>query len=113
MLGSVDAELLVTSQRDYGVELLGPTRRDDTWQAQAGQGFDARRFMINWVPQQATCPIGQPSISWTPAIDRQNNAVIKIKFSQRDCQACASRLKYTRAQRRTITVRPHEQSLRL
>jgi transposase len=39
--------------------------------------------------------------------------VIKIKFSQRDCQACASRLECTRAKRRTITVRPHEQYLSL
>jgi hypothetical protein len=55
--------------------------------------------------------MGQSSSGGTPAVERQNNAVIKIKFSQRDCHACASRLKYTHAKRRTMTVRPHNQSL--
>jgi transposase len=111
--GYLEAELLVSSQRDDGVELLGPTSPDDTWQAHAGQGFDASHFVIDWAQQRATCPLGQSSISWTPVIDGHQNAVIKIKFSQRDCQACASRLECTRAKRRTITVRPHEQYLSL
>ena len=33
----------------------------------------------------------------------------KIKFSQRDCQACAVRAQCTTATRRTITIRPQEQ----
>jgi transposase len=111
--GYLDAELLVTTQRDYGVELLGPTRPDYKWQAREGQGFDASHFVINWEQQQAICPMGQTSLSWTPTTDRLHNQVIKIKFSQRDCQACASRLNCTRAKRRTITVRPQEQYLRL
>jgi transposase len=111
--GYLDAELLVTSQRDYGVELLGPTRPDYKWQAQAGQGFAASNFVIDWKQRQARCPMGPASLSWTPATDRQNNAVIKMKFSQRDCQACASRLDCTRAKRRTITVRPEAQHLSL
>jgi hypothetical protein len=45
--GYLDAELLVTSQPAYGVELLGPTRPDYRWQAQAGQGFDARHLVID------------------------------------------------------------------
>jgi transposase len=57
--------------------------------------------------------MGQSSISWTPVIDGRHNAVIKRKFSPRAGQACASRLKCIRAKRRTMTVRPHEQYLRL
>jgi transposase len=111
--GYLDAELLVTSQRDDGVELLGPTRPEYQWQAQAGQGFDASHCAIDWEQQQATCPMGQTSISWTPGTDRLPNEVIKIKFSQRDCQACASRPACTRAKRRTITVRPQDHYLSL
>ena len=37
--GYLDAELLATSQREYGVDLLGPTRPDYKWQAQAAQGL--------------------------------------------------------------------------
>ena len=111
--GYLDAELLVTSQHEYGVELLGPTRPDYRWQAQSGQGFDASHFVIDWEQQHAICPMGQRSHSWTPAIDGRHNAVIKIKFSQRDCQACASRPDCTRATRRTVTVRPQAQHLSL
>ena len=111
--GYLDAELLVTTPRDYEVELLGPTRPDYHWQARAGRGFDAGHFLIDWEQQRAVCPTGQQSSSWTPVLDSRHNAVIKIKFSQRDCQACPSRPACTRGTRRTITVRPHAQHLRL
>jgi transposase len=34
--GYVDANLLVTSQRGLGIEVVGPVRPDSSWQAQAG-----------------------------------------------------------------------------
>jgi transposase len=111
--GYLDAELLVTSQRDYGVDLLGPTRADDRWQAQAAQGFDANHFQIDWDQQQAICPNGCRSSSWTPAIDSRSNEVVKIKFSMQDCQPCPSRIDFTRAKRRTITVRRQDHHLAL
>jgi len=87
--GYVDAELRVSSQRDYQVELIGPARPDVKWQARAGQVFEAARFPIAWQRQQATCPMGRTSISRTPAVDKRTNHVIKIKFSETDCQRCA------------------------
>jgi transposase len=109
--GYLDAELLVSSRRDFGVELLGPTRPDLRWQAQAGKGFAASDFTIDWERRKATCPAGKTSISWTPAIDRRKNRVIKIKFSITDCGACPHRLDCTHSvlPRRTITVRPEQQ----
>ena len=67
--GYLDAELLVTSQREYRVDRLGPMRADGQWQAQAAQGFDASHFQIDWEQQRATCPGGYTSFSWTPAMD--------------------------------------------
>jgi len=107
--GYLDASLLVSSTHDYQVDLLGPTRLDKRWQAQAGQGFDAAHFSIDWQAQQAICPSGQRSLSWTPAIDNRDNAVIKIKFSRKDCVPCPVRLLCTRAKRRTVTIRPDGQ----
>ena len=52
----VDAELLVDSRREYGVDLIGPTRPDYRWQSRAGEGFAASDFTIDWDRQQATCP---------------------------------------------------------
>jgi transposase len=111
--GYVDAELLVDSQRDYGVDLIGPTRPDYRWQAKAGVGVAASDFQVHWEAEQAICPEGRRSTSWTPAVDRGHNEVIKIKFSAKDCQACPRRAQCTQGKRRSITVRPHDQYVAL
>ncbi len=107
--GYLDAALLVSSRADYQVELVGPTRSDYHWQAREATGFAVEHFQIDWERQQATCPEGHTSISWTPARDKRANDVIKIKFSTRDCSGCPSRSRCTRSRkkypRRTITVR--------
>lgn len=109
--GYVNSTLFVSSQTSYGIELIGPTRGDNHWQAKDGEGFAARDFRIDWEQQQAICPMGKPSNSWTPAIDRFKNEVIKIKFATTDCQVCPSCDKCTRSTppRRTITIRPQAQ----
>jgi len=110
--GYVDAKLLVESQQDYQIDLVGPTRRNHHWQASQQKGFDADHFLIDWEHEQATCPEGHTSSSWTPAIDNRTNEVIKIKFSTKDCQACPSLRLCTqsvRHVRRTVTIRPKEQ----
>jgi len=111
--GDLDAELRVTSQREYGVDLLGPMCADGQWQAQAAQGFNASQFQIDWTQQQATCPRGYTSVSWTPAVDDRTNEVVKITFSMKDCQPCARRVHCTRATRRTITVRRQDHHVAL
>jgi transposase len=106
--GYVDAQLLHLSQQDYGIDLVGPTRADYRWQSQQKTGFAAGQFQIDWTAEQATCPEGHTSISWTPALDNRKNEVVKIKFSMKDCQPCPSRSLCThlkRNPRRTITVR--------
>jgi transposase len=111
--GYVDAKLLVTSQQDYQVDLLGPTRLDCHWQARAKQGFEAASFKIDWERQQATCPQGKTSLSWSPAVESRSSKVIKIQFSSKDCGPCPSRRLCTRSKakypRRTITLPPEEQ----
>ena len=110
--GYVDARLLVESQQTYQIDLVGPTRRNYHWQASQQTGFDADHFLIDWEHQQATCPEGHTSSSWTPAIDNRTNEVIKIKFSTKDCQACPSLRLCTqslRHVRRSVTIRPKEQ----
>ena len=92
------------------MELLGPTRLDDHWQAREGAGFDAQHFQIDWEREQATCPVGKTSISWTPAVDHRGNAVIKVKVSTQDCRRCDPCAQCVRAKkrdpRRTLTIRP-------
>jgi transposase len=113
--GYVDAPVLAASQRDYGVELLGPTRADYHGQAHEQKGFAASNFQIDWQKQQAICPQQRSSVSWTPAKDRSQRDVIKIKFASADCGPCESRKQCTHARqpRRTLTIRPQEEYLAL
>ena len=56
----IDAELLVSSQESYGVNLVGPTRIDTSWQArQVESGFAAENFKVDWEKQAS---IGSPHL---------------------------------------------------
>jgi len=68
--GYVDADLLVSSQQNYGIKLLGPVLSDNSWQAKVGKGFDVAHFHLDWQNQQATCPQGQSSARWSRAGER-------------------------------------------
>ncbi len=50
----LDAELMVRSKRERGVELIGPAGPDAKWQATEGEGFDAQSFAIDWEHECAT-----------------------------------------------------------
>lgn len=109
--GYLDAELLVQSQEQYQVELVGPTRSNHQWQSKEAKGFAADDFNVDWQQQIVTCPEGKQSASWTPAIDGRDNDVIKIKFSSADCSVCPSLALCTQSkrQRRSVTIRPESQ----
>lgn len=108
--GFLDAALLASTQREYKVELVGPTRPDYQWQKRAGRGFEAGRFIIDWEKQRATCPERRTSSSWTPSADRQQNPVIRIKFAKKECRKCPSREHCAGNEvRRTLTIRPEPQ----
>jgi Transposase DDE domain len=51
-------------------------------------------------------------VSWSPAKDRSDRDVIKIKFASTDCGTCVSQKQCTHA-RRTLTIRPQEEYLAL
>jgi len=59
--GDLDAELLVTSQREYRVDRLGPLRADGQWHARAAPGVDASHFQSDGEQPRATCPGGSTS----------------------------------------------------
>lgn len=111
--GYITAPILVSSQHQYGIEVIGPARADVKWQANTEGGIDASQFHIDWEHQQAICPTGQHSINWTPAIDDRKNEVIKIKFSTTDCGRCLRQGDCIRSEkkykRRTLTIRPQAQ----
>jgi transposase len=108
--GYVTATLLVESRERYEVDLYGPARANFHWQAREAKGFAVDDFQIDWDHQQANCPAGHISSSWTPAHDNRGKAVIKVKFSVKDCKPCPVRHLCTRSKRmgRTLTIRTDE-----
>lgn len=105
--GYVDAEALLASQTKYQVDLVGPTAKDYRWQARAQNGYALSDFSIDWDYEQARCPQGQISSSWTPTWTR-NQEIIKIKFDFATCGACPVRSQCTKTRRRSLSVRRQE-----
>jgi transposase len=105
----LDAALLLASRDDYGVELLGPTRRDQRWQARAKEGFSMAAFAIDRERRRAICPRGCASIQWDERTDVRGNASIDIRFAKADCGPCPCRSHCTKAARRSIAIRPRAQ----
>ena len=54
--GYVDAHLLVTARREWGVTLTGPAAANISHQSAANVGFTSDAFLIDWDRQQVTCP---------------------------------------------------------
>lgn len=100
----VSAELLVQSQAIHQVELVGPARKDQKWQALAWQGYAAADFHVDWDTQQATCPQGHPSQSWIKTLEKGQPRVF-IKFSRKHCGSCPVRAQCTWMKRRAIKLR--------
>ncbi len=87
----VDAGLLASSQRDYGVSLEGPVRGTSSRPARDGQGYDLPHFAINWDHEQVTCPQGKTSVSWRLQRIGDGETRICAQFSRTDCKPCAAR----------------------
>src|SRR5262247_2239008 len=94
--GYTDSQVLVDSQRTYGVTLIGPVADDPSWQARAGLGFDKAQFLVDWDQQVVTCPMGKQSISWLPNTYPQNGMTWEARFARKDCTPCPHRTHCTR-----------------
>lgn len=109
--GYVNTQVLIDSEKNYGVEVLGPIKVDTTWQAQAGKGFDISCFGIDWENQRVTCPRGQVSQVWADSQDNAGNPRVYVRFAKAACQACAVRTDCTRSAKgpRTLSFKPRAQ----
>ena len=114
-LGYVTAELLVSSQNNYGIELIGPVRSDPSWQAKYHPKFASSNFQIDWDKQVAICPRGHQSQTWSRKTDKSGQPVIHVRFSQFTCGSCASRTRCTRAKKepRALTIRTQDEYIAL
>lgn len=106
--GYLDAELLVASLTDHGIRLVGPVRKNSSWQALAGQGFDTSRFQVDWDTQTVTCPQGQHSVYWKLASKPSPLEKIHVQFDRRTCAACPVRSLCTKSPKapRKLVLQP-------
>jgi transposase len=105
--GYVDAGLLISSQEQYEVTLVGPVSQNNQWQAKAAQGYELASFQIDWDAKQATCPQDKQSVKWTERKDQHGHPKVAIRFGLQDCRDCPARALCTRSARapRILAVR--------
>ncbi len=108
--GYVDSDLIITSNKNYKIDLIGPAPGDSQWQSREGKGFGLTDFKIDWDAQVVCCPNGKVSRTWSPKINRYQQAVIQIAFKKSDCQSCPNLSDCTKAKcgYRTLTLRSEE-----
>jgi len=89
---------LVDSRDEYGVDLIGPVRRDKSWQARDENAFDQTHFKIDWANQSVTCPNGKQSRYWKPGKGPRGKPTIQIHFHKQDCLSCPARSQCTQSE---------------
>jgi transposase len=94
----VDAELLVGSREELGIELLGPPRPNPSWQGKVEGGHTLDRFEVDWDARRVRCPQGKLSSAWSPQIDHAGAPYVSVMFRKADCGACPARSLCTRAE---------------
>ena len=85
-------------------------------QAKADSGFDKTAFTIDWINEQAICPRGVTSASWTE-LHISGHTYLQARFAERDCRPCPDRARRTSSARgsRSVAVLPralHEIQMR-
>jgi transposase len=105
--GYPSAELLVASERRYGIVLVTPVLLDQSRQARDRQGYHADAFEIDWKYQQATCPQGQASAAWSPTTQRGHDVIV-VKFPKTTCGHCPAKNLCTTGRQgyRQLTLNP-------
>ena len=111
----MDLGYVVSSQENYGVELIGPVRSDPSWQAKHHPKFANSNFQIDWEKQVAICPLRHQSKGWVEKNDSKGQPIINIRFSQYNCGTCPSRSRCTRAKTepRGLTIHTKQEYIAL
>src|ERR1039457_1470154 len=95
--GYTDSHVILDSEQEYGVRIIGPVADDPSWQARAGEGFDKSQFVVDWDRQTVTCPAGKQSLSWLPNTYPKNGCTWEAGFARQDCTPSPLRTRCTKA----------------
>jgi transposase len=106
--GYPSADIIVEAARLHGITLVSPMLLDHSAQARAGAGYDQASFTIDFDAEQATCPQGATSSSWSPARQRDTDAIV-VSWSTTTCKPCPAKALCTKGSRRHLSIRPREE----
>ena len=111
--GYTDAKTLASSPEDYGIKLIGPTRKNPNWQSKVEGGITLYDFDIDWEKEQVTCPKGHTSRSWRN-YQKQGDyprEAVQARFSSKNCNSCELKSLCTRSEKqgRIINFQPKAQ----
>jgi transposase len=109
--GYIAADLLVQSQAQHGIRLVGPVRDSARWQHHVEGAYALEQFTIDWATHSAYCPQGHRSASWYPFQHANGHHYIRVTFAKEDCAGCPQRARCTRAktQPRSLQLQPQPQ----
>ena len=106
----MSADLLVAARERHGIDLVGPQRRNLTWQGTSDGAFEAANFAVDWDRRVVRCPEGKESVRWKAfsEVSKAGGRPLMVAgFRHSDCRPCPSRARCTRSptQGRSILVR--------
>jgi hypothetical protein len=109
----IDAGHLSDASKE-GIRLIGPTRKNPSWQTRSGSGLSQQDFDVDYQTETTVCPAGKPATSWREYEDERRGRYVKVRFSQSDCSSCALKTRCTKAKSRSLLlhVEEHDRALR-
>jgi hypothetical protein len=106
----VSARHLVMARERHGIDLIGPARPDQSWQAKEKDAVLATDFAVDWERRRARCPEGRESTGWGEYQHKQDDRpYVRAVFSPADCRPCLSRGRCTQGSSRRLTLNPRAQ----
>jgi hypothetical protein len=88
----LSADHLIAARESYGFGLVGPGRRNLSWQTKAAEAFNRDDFVIDRDRQVARCPEGKESAGWVESTKHAGQRpTIRTQFRAVDCRACTWR----------------------
>ncbi|CAA9312545.1 MAG: hypothetical protein AVDCRST_MAG93-5320 [uncultured Chloroflexia bacterium] len=111
-MGYTSTAVLMASQAEHGIQVVGPVQGDGKWQARTPGGLSAAQFAIDWEGKQVVCPEGKTSESWKESRSKGEGKIV-VAFARSECEGCEQRSVCTRSKAtgRQLTLKPREQHI--
>lgn len=88
--GYINLDLLVSSKKDYDIDLIGPPKEGPSWRSKIEDGYVLNVFNIDWDNEKVICPQGKQSSSWNGYDKKYPNNITAV-FSAKDCHLCEAK----------------------